>query len=129
MRLRHIQKALVKEGDKFLVLLRAKDAKHFPCCWDFPGGKLEEGEDPFAGIEREVLEETGLKVKALQIVGTYHVTLEDKIPRRFIIYSANTLSGNLKISSEHSDFKWATREEILRLETEPYIKMYLENKK
>lgn len=119
---------MIKEGDKFLILFRAKDAKAFPCCWDFPGGKLEEGEDPLTGIEREVFEETGLKVKALQILGTYHITLEDKILRRFIIYSTNVLSGNLKISREHSDFKWATREEILRLETEPYIKMYFEEK-
>lgn len=32
--------------------------------WEFPGGKIESGETPFAAAERETLEETGLMVRA-----------------------------------------------------------------
>ena len=52
-----VQKAVVKNGNKFLILLRSPESFSFPEHWDFPGGRLEEDEEPFAGIEREVFEE------------------------------------------------------------------------
>ncbi|MNY11350.1 hypothetical protein D3C86_1443740 [compost metagenome] len=39
--------------------------------WDIPGGYLEDGEHPEAGALREVLEETGLKVRLTAFVGIY----------------------------------------------------------
>lgn len=68
-----IQKAVVKKDNKFLIILRSPNAKFFPEHWDFPGGKLEPGEEPFAGIEREVMEETNLKVKAINALGIYEL--------------------------------------------------------
>lgn len=120
-----IQKAVIKRKDKFLILLRSKDVKFFPEHWDFPGGKLEKGEKPFKGIEREVLEETSLKIKAMGVVGVYEMTLKN-IPRRFTIYSAKIISGRVKISHEHLEFRWATKEEILKLKVEPFITLYFE---
>ena len=52
-----VQKAIVKDKNNFLIILRSPSAKFFPEHWDFPGGKLEPNEEPFAGIEREVIEE------------------------------------------------------------------------
>jgi 8-oxo-dGTP pyrophosphatase MutT (NUDIX family) len=37
--------------------------------WGFPGGHLEQGEDFFACVERETLEETGLEIRATKVVG------------------------------------------------------------
>ena len=124
-----IQKAIVKKDGKFLIVLRSPDAKFFPEHWDFPGGKLEPDEEPFAGIEREVIEETGLKVKAQEVVGTYEIELDykgEKIPHRFTVYSTEILSGDVKLSYEHLEFKWATKEDILQLKIEPYMKSYFE---
>ena len=39
--------------------------------WEFPGGQVEEGEDPIAALKREVLEETGVTVEVGSIVGVY----------------------------------------------------------
>lgn len=124
-----IQKAAIKKEDKFLILLRSPNASFFPEHWDFPGGKLEPGEDPKKGIEREVMEETALKIKAKNILGVYDIDLEKDrqlIPHRFTVYSAKVLEGDIKISTEHTDFRWATKEEILDLKIEPYINLFFE---
>lgn len=109
--------------------MRSADAKFFPEHWDFPGGKLEPNEEPFAGIEREVIEETNLKIKALKVVGVYEMELDykgEKILHRFTVYLTKVLSGKVKLSHEHLEFKWATKKEILLLKIEPYIKLYFE---
>ena len=122
--MKRIQKAVIKKNRKFLILLRSASSKHFPLHWDFPGGKLEESEDPYKGMEREVVEETSLKVKALKKLAEYDMAIEG-IPHRFTLYATKLLSGNVKISKEHLRFKWANKGEVLNLKTEPYIKKYL----
>ncbi|SRR3989338_4191793 len=122
--MKEIQKAVIKRGNKFLILLRSPKAEFFPEHWDFPGSKLEPNENPFVGIEREVAEETGLKVKGVVVVGVYEMVLRS-IPHRFSVYSTKLLSNKVvKISHEHLEFRWATREELLKLKVEPYMIEY-----
>jgi|SRR3989344_390124 len=118
-----IQKAIIKKGNNFLILLRSSQAEFFPNYWDFPGGKLEKGEEPYIGIEREVLEETNLKIKAKKVTGIYEMTLKDTL-HRFVIYNTDLLSDNIKLSHEHEEFRWATKEKILNLQVEPYMLLY-----
>ncbi|MBD3313439.1 NUDIX domain-containing protein [Candidatus Woesearchaeota archaeon] len=112
-----------------MILLRSPDAAFFPEHWDFPGGKLEPAEDPKKGIEREVSEETKLRIDAREVLGTYDMDLEkdgQSIPHRFAVYSAEVLEGEVKMSHEHTDFRWATKEEILELKIEPYMRLFFE---
>ena len=61
------QKAIVVRKDgKFLTILRGKTAPSHPLAWDLPGGELEYGEDPIAGIAREIKEESSLEVSGLK---------------------------------------------------------------
>ena len=62
-----VQKAVIKKGDKYLILLRPSDKKFFPDHWDFPGGKLDDGEDAIESLKREVLEETGLDMDGVHV--------------------------------------------------------------
>ncbi|WP_227936517.1 RNA deprotection pyrophosphohydrolase [Alkalihalobacillus deserti] len=41
--------------------------------WEFPGGKVEEGESITEAAEREVWEETGATIKSLHFIGQYEV--------------------------------------------------------
>ncbi len=47
--------------------------------FEFPGGKVEEGESPEQAAVREVLEETGGSVSSINYLGQYRVTGKDKI--------------------------------------------------
>ena len=60
----------VKKDDKYLMLHRNSDKKIMPNVWMAPGGKREQGEGLFEAAHREVMEETGLKIKKLKIRAT-----------------------------------------------------------
>jgi 8-oxo-dGTP diphosphatase len=51
------------------LLLGKRISKGHHSCWQFPGGHLENGESVLTCAHREVLEETGLKVKQLRHLG------------------------------------------------------------
>ncbi len=123
-----IQKAVIKDGEKYLILKRSKSAKYFPECWDFPGGKLEPGESGEEGIIREVKEETTLDVEVGEVVFECMLDLHDagSLTHKFVIYSVLEKVGDVVLSDEHTEFKWVTKEEILSLKREPYFDLFFE---
>ena len=52
--------AVIIENGKIFISSRPTDKP--PAGWEFPGGKLEPGESPFAAVKRELLEELDLPV-------------------------------------------------------------------
>jgi len=110
-----IQKAVIKRDDKYLILLRSPKSKYFPLHWDFPGGKLEPNETPIQGIEREVNEETNLKTEAQKIIKEYDLNIksyQESISHRFTLFETKIIEGDVKISDEHLEYRWATKNEI-----------------
>src|SRR5688572_23282078 len=73
MKTRIVQKAVVVNDDnKILILRRSKTDTRRPLQWDPPGGLCEESEQLKDSINREVLEETGLRVTRLKL--SYAIT-------------------------------------------------------
>ena len=121
------QKALIKKNGKFLILKRGLETKHYPGHWDFPGGKLEHGEGPKEGLVREVKEETSLDVKVLSPIFSY---LETKNTFAYIVvYNCKLVGGKIKLSFEHTDYKWVSGKELLSLVAEPYLKALIKELK
>ena len=118
------QKAMIKKGDEFLVLKRSPDRHTYPNHWDFPGGKLEHGEDPDKGLVREVSEESGLKVDVIKPIFTFSEVVNNEHVF-FVVYEYELVSGEIKLSEEHSEFRWTNREEILQHPLENYLKAFL----
>ncbi len=57
-----VVKALIKKNEKYLLFKRHSDSKFFPGLWDFPGGKIEPGEDVTEALVKESKEETSLDI-------------------------------------------------------------------
>ena len=58
--------AILRRAGKVLLSRRARPPHEG--AWDLPGGFLESGEHPEAGVRREMREETGLDVRVLRLV-------------------------------------------------------------
>lgn len=119
------QKAVIREGDRYLILKRSTRCNVYPGHWDFPGGRLEIGEDVLEALKREVLEETGFKVRVVKPVFTFQEVV-NKRPVFYVVYSCEKISGDFKISDEHTEHRWATKEEILKLDkVENFLRTFL----
>lgn len=57
--------AIAIDGDRLLVSRRPAGA-HLEGLWEFPGGKVEAGEEPAAAARRELAEETGIEAGDLE---------------------------------------------------------------
>ena len=55
--------ALIYREARLLVCQRRKNGP-FPLKWEFPGGKVERGEDYFAALRRELREELGIELQS-----------------------------------------------------------------
>ncbi len=76
--------------------------KHGESLWGLPAGAIEPGETPAQAVKREVLEETGLKVNPLKIIGVfggekYRYTYKNghQVEYLAIIFECQTVSGEL----------------------------------
>ena len=122
-----IQKAAIKAGEKYLILFRS-DQEISPWCWDFPGGRLQDGEDPESGLAREAKEEIGLNIKILKRQANYQIDLNG-ILYYFVIYSASIIDeGEIVLSQEHAEYRWATKQEMEKLKLNAFLKNYLSDR-
>ena len=110
-------RALIRNKDKFLILKSRNSGENDNSIgWETPGGRLEEGEEIMDGLNRELAEETGLKVNILFSLCTYSGILKTGEAIVYINYLCDYISGDVKIDeNEHSRFMWATIEQIGRL--------------
>jgi 8-oxo-dGTP diphosphatase len=58
--------ALIRKGGAVLMSQRRAD-QPMPLLWEFPGGKVESGEDPVHALEREIREELGCGIRVGRI--------------------------------------------------------------
>jgi 8-oxo-dGTP diphosphatase len=107
---------LIQKDGKFLVTHRATINDYMPELWDLPGGTVEFEENIYQCLEREVDEETKLKVEINQPLFVYDY-LSDKFRHQFtLVYHCNYQSGEVVLNpEEHDDFKWATLGEMEQL--------------
>jgi len=110
------QKAIIFNKDKFLAIKRGDTAPSNPNKWDFPGGDVDFGEDLYDSMKREIQEETGLKIDVLEPYEVHSRITYDKDHWITIAYKCKTENQDIKLSYEHSEYKWVTLEEFNKLD-------------
>lgn len=78
--------------------------------WEFPGGKLEEGESPEECIIREIREELATEVKAEKVLGTIEYDYPAFHLKMHCIL-CSIVSGKLELL-EHENSRWLTKETL-----------------
>jgi ADP-ribose pyrophosphatase YjhB (NUDIX family) len=99
--------ALIVKDNCVLLVLRAVDP--FKNCWDIPGGFLEAGEHPCAGMLREVKEETGLAVRVIELLGVYmdrYALDGDDFFTLNHYYVVEPIGGTLRAADDVSAYRW-----------------------
>jgi 8-oxo-dGTP diphosphatase len=117
MRLKTIVKAIVidKKGD-LLLLRREPNDPNRPGEWDFPGGGIESDEDIANGLEREIFEETGLRIDVSSDKLFYAATeFYQAVNATRLMFIVGYSDGEIKLSHEHDCYKWVDYKTALEL--------------
>ncbi len=98
-----------------VLVLKRSSSDSSPNVWELPGGGIDDFQDIFAEAKREVLEETGLEVENIELLYSHsflHHSSNKEIGNVYFFTQAN---DEVKVSSEHSEYKWVNYAETLEL--------------
>jgi 8-oxo-dGTP diphosphatase len=105
---------LVRGG---VLVARRPPGTHLEGLWEFPGGKIAEGEEPSAAARRELSEETGLVADALEpLLVLVHEYPEH--PVRLHVFLACDPRGKVRIDRPR-EWAWKAPTELAGLEMPP----------
>ena len=96
--------------DEKILLTRRKKGKSLEGYWEFPGGKVEEGETDKSALERELNEELGLSVSELTYFSENKHEYET-FSIHLIAYKCYA-NDNPKKLIDHDKFEWVSVNEI-----------------
>ncbi len=105
------------------VLLIRRGHEPFKGFWSIPGGAIELGEKAEEALVRETLEEAGVQVRPLRLVGVFDnmVRREGRIWYHYVImdYLCEVVSGSPKPGDGELDARWVSPSELGRLDLTP----------
>ncbi len=108
MNKKYIAAAVIERNDKILIAQRPLQAKCHPGLWEFPGGKVEDGETLQECLKRELYEELGIYAE----IGEYFCTSSfDNY--EMCVFKVPTFQGEIKLN-EHQAIAWVTPSELLQ---------------
>ncbi len=108
--------AAVIERDGTFLLTRRLRGVHLEGCWEFPGGKCEEGEPHAACLEREIAEELDAPVR----VGQEVLAISHSYPDRTVelhFFACDLLGQARPVLGQ--EMRWVRRDELAALEFPP----------
>lgn len=116
---------ILNDDDKFLLLKRSKKETSDIEKWDLPGGRLDSGEKLIDGLVREVKEETKLIIIVENLCSTWNYKPTENFEIKGFTYFCKYVSGKVKLSKEHSAYKWISISEIEEFSINENLKLEL----
>jgi len=109
----HVMAAVIERGDHILIA-RRPDHVHQGGKWEFPGGKLEQGEEPVRGLQRELHEELGIDLVAARPL----IRIAHDYPDKQVlldVWQVTEFSGE-PVGREGQQVRWVTRDALVEFE-------------
>lgn len=107
----------IKYDNEYLMVKRSLDDEDCAGFWEMPSGKLEFGETVGQGLRREVFEEIGIDIALFEqkIIGISEYSSEKPGGTKYsvqlnYVIEVPTKELHIKLSNEHTEFVWATRD-------------------
>ena len=103
--------AVIRDNDKIFATQRGYgDLKGG---WEFPGGKIEEGETPQEALKREIMEELDTEIEVGELIDTIEYNYPD-FHLSMGCYWCSVVSGNL-VLKEHEAARWLGKDELMEI--------------
>ncbi|MBI3322259.1 MAG: (deoxy)nucleoside triphosphate pyrophosphohydrolase [Candidatus Omnitrophica bacterium] len=116
--------AVIKDGGRVLITQR-KPGDSFGGLWEFPGGKLNDGESMEAALVREIEEELGVRVE----VAAKRMVIRHQYPARAVrlhCFDCRLLSGEPR-AIECAAWQWVDTAELAGFEFLPGSRPLIEH--
>lgn len=95
-----------------------------------PGGHIELGESMEEALRREIREETGLEIRDLAFIAFQEFIYDEAFWKKrhyvFFDFCCRTDGGEVTLNEESQAYQWATLEQALAMDIEPYTRRLLE---
>jgi 8-oxo-dGTP diphosphatase len=118
--------AIIERDHLVLVVQRSKRMK-LPLKWEFPGGKIENGESEIGCLKREIREELNIEIELVKKLTPTSFAYPN-ISIELIPFIVKQVGGQITLN-EHADFKYLDKSELLHLDWAeadvPIVKEYL----
>ena len=107
----------VNDKNEPIIFATERGYGEFKGGWEFPGGKIEEGETPEEALKREICEELDTEIEVGELIDTveydypkFHLSMD--------CFLCNIIKGDL-VLKEHEAAKWLTGEHLEEVEWLP----------
>ena len=123
--------AIIYSADGRMLIGRKRAGKSMAGFWEFPGGKVEENEDPESAVLREIKEELGLEISIDALYSDYLFHYPTRTIH-FLFFKCQHLSGKPELQ-DHDRIEWVKVDELTAYQfspgDEPVVKTLLGNHK
>lgn len=115
----------INENGEPIIFATQRGYGDFKGGWEFPGGKIEEGETPQEALKREIMEELDTEISVGELINTveydyptFHLSMD--------CFWCEIVKGDL-VLKEHEAAKWVTKEQLNTVEWLPADIKLVEN--
>ena len=106
----HVVAGAIADAEGRVLIAQRPRGRHMAGRWEFPGGKLAPGEEPYAGLQRELAEELGVTVRAARPL----IRLRHQYPDRRVfldVWQVTAFDGEPQ-ALESQALAWARPDEL-----------------
>ena len=107
----------INQNNEPFIFATQRGYGEFKGGWEFPGGKIEEGEAPQEALKREIMEELDTEISVGELIDTieydyptFHLSMD--------CFWSEIISGDL-VLNEHEDARWLKKDELSKVDWLP----------